>query len=70
MESGDSLSRLRGKLEQLKQERDHLNGDVLRDRQLAAQKESELLRLQADFSNMRARVQEKEHILNSYNITI
>jgi hypothetical protein len=32
MDSGDPFGRLRTKIEQLKQEREHLNGDVLRGR--------------------------------------
>lgn len=70
MDTNDTLMRLNAKLQSLKQDRDVLNGDVLRERSIAAQKSAELARLHAEFELMKNRMNEKEHVLNQYNVTI
>lgn len=66
----DPLSRLKGKLDSMRRERDRLNSQILHDRSIVTQMEAELARKQNEFIRAKQQLDEKEDLLQHLNTTL
>ena len=64
------INKLKSRLETLRRERDELNSEVLKDRQVVQELESKLLYLRNQFESGRRNLLEKEQSLQKFNDTI
>ena len=67
---GDPLSRLKGRLDGMRKERDQLNAQVLQDRSRVSEMEAELARKQAEYLRYKSKLDEKEDLLQHLSVTI
>ena len=66
----DSLSRLKGRLDVMRRERDSMNTRVLNERARVSQFEAEVNRLRTEYIRQKKSLEDKEGNLQRYNETI